>query len=161
MPPTRLTTAVLAITMLLGSVGCATRFNADAHVDNTYDFSGISTFAFSPERPERAAKKNGQLLESAIRRELLARGYHEVKKADAGVLISYEVGVQSPARLSGANKFDLQEGGITVRFMDPPTRKTVWYGWSDKTLSKDDTAELAIPEAVKALFDGRIPNAPH
>jgi len=155
----RLATALSAC-LLFAASGCAGRFRGDAHVDTTYDFSKVNSFVFAPERPEMAATKNGQLLEAAIRNELLSRGYREVAKSDGGVLISYQLGVYAAARLSGDSSFANQKGGITVRVMDPKTRRTVWYGWSEKTLSPEDTAEVAIPEAVSALFANRIPHAP-
>ena len=74
--------------------------------------------------------------------------------------MSYDVGVHAAARLSGANRFASQQGGITVRVRDPATRNTVWYGWSEKTLTPEDTAEVAIPEAVASLFADRITSAP-
>ena len=49
--------ALAVIGLLLLAGGCATRFRSDAHVDTTYDFSKVSTFAFAPERSEIAAAR--------------------------------------------------------------------------------------------------------
>jgi hypothetical protein len=149
-----------ALLMAMAATGCATRFESDVHVDTTYDFSRVGSFAFVPARADRSPTENDKILEGAIRKELVSRGYQEVAEADAAVLISYELGVHASARLSGANSFALDKGGITVRVMDPATRRTVWYGWSEKTLTAEDTAEVAIPEAVSALFAERITHAP-
>ena len=75
--------------------------------------------------------------------------------------ISAEVGVHSPARLSGASRYTTQQGDITVFVKDPPTGKVVWYGWAEKSITESDTPETAIADAVDALFDGRITNAPN
>ncbi len=156
----RLAPVLLALAFAATASACATQFRSDAHVDATYDFSQVDTFAFSLVRAKVAEFPNAKLLEDSIRNELQARGYQEVPEAEADVLISYDMGVHAAARLSGANKYNLQEGGITVRVMDRETRHTVWYGWSDKTLVSEDTPEVAIPDAVASLFLGRIQDAP-
>ena len=152
--------ALLASTLLIVASGCAGRFESDVHVDTTYDFSRVQSFAFVPARTDMAPPKHSEILEAAIRKELVSRGYKEVAEAEASVLISYELGVHASARLSGDNSFALEQGGITVRVMDPATRRTVWYGWSQKTLTSEDSPEVAIPEAVTALFSERIQDAP-
>ena len=144
-----------------GLIACETRrWESDAKFDTSYDFSGIDTFAFAPAREKVAASASGKITEQAIREELTSRGYREVPSSEAGILISYDVGVYAAAGLGGQNRFKRCQGGITVWMYDPETMQNVWYGWTESVLKADDTAQSAIPEAVGALFEDRIPRAP-
>ena len=115
---------VISVSFLV-QVGCApTRFSTGAHADTTYDFAAVDSFAFDVARPQVKASANGQILEEALRKALVARGFVEKTKADADVLISYDVGAYTAAALSGANTMVKRDGGITVWVYDrrPATR---------------------------------------
>ncbi len=133
-------------------------YSTGANVDAEYDFSQVNTYAFTPQRERSAHSENGERLASAIRAELTERGYEEVARDSAQVWISYDIGRYTPARLSGSNSFSPAEGGITVTVLDPATGRSIWYGWSQTILRKDTDAATAIPAAVAALFEGRLPS---
>ena len=148
---------VISVSFLV-QVGCApTRFSTGAHADTTYDFAAIDSFAFDVARPQVKASANGQILEEALRKALVARGFVEKTKADADVLISYDVGAYTAAALSGANTMVKRDGGITVWVYDRKTGNQVWYGWSERPLSEADQPEPVINDAVDAIFQNRMP----
>ena len=153
----------VACTLMIGtivpSLGCqGPVYSTGAHVDTEYDFSQVNTYALDPIREKTAHSENGKRLAAAIRAELDERGYREVQLGEAPVRISYDVGRYAPARLSGANSFAGGRGGITITVLDSATGQTVWYGWSDTLLREGGSAETAIPEAVDALFEDRLPS---
>jgi hypothetical protein len=142
------------------AAGCApTRFNTDAHFDTTYDFTSVQTYAFDPRREKVATSKSGQLMQEAIRKQLTSRGYGEVSKSRADVLISYDVGVYASAQLSGRANLGKVEGGVSIWIYDSKTGENVWYGWAERIISDQDTAEGAINDAVTAIFKDQLPNA--
>lgn len=159
---------MVRVVRCVGSIGlvfvlalaCAgNRYKTNAHVDTAYDFSEVDSFAFAPQREKTAQSEAGKVLEAKVREELASRGYEEVEADDADVLVSFEVGQYAPAKLSGSSSFAITEGTLTITVLDPETRRTVWYGWVETRLRNDDTDEV-IGEAVDALFEGRIPDAP-
>ena len=161
---TRPSNATLLLALLIGVglamlIGCApTRFSTGAHADTTYDFASIGSFAFDVARPQVKASANGQILEEALRKALVARGFVERTKADADVLISYDVGAYTAAAVSGANnRLVKRDGGITVWVYDRKTGNQIWYGWSERPLSAADQPEPVINDAVDAIFQGRMP----
>ena len=150
--------ALVISVSLLVQVGCApTRFSTGAHADTTYDFAAVDSFAFDVARPQVKASANGQILEEALRKALVDRGFVEKTKADADVLISYDVGAYTAAALSGANTMVKRDGGITVWVYDRKTGNQVWYGWSERPLSGADQPEPVINDAVDAIFQNRMP----
>ena len=150
--------ALVICVSLLPLIGCApTRFSTGAHADTTYDFAAVDSFAFDVARPQVKASANGQILEEALRKALVDRGFVEKTKADADVLISYDVGAYTAAALSGANTMVKRDGGITVWVYDRKTGNQVWYGWSERPLSGADQPEPVINDAVDAIFQNRMP----
>jgi len=142
----------------LAQIGCAPkRFSTGAHADTTYDFAAVDSFAFDVARPQVKASANGQILEEALRKALIDRGFEEKTKADADVLISYDVGAYTAAALSGANTMVKRDGGITVWVYDRKTGNQIWYGWSERPLSGADQPEPVINDAVDAIFQNRMP----
>ncbi|MBW2273273.1 MAG: DUF4136 domain-containing protein [Deltaproteobacteria bacterium] len=150
------------LSLCVGAVACkTTRWKTHANYDTSYDFSSVNSFAFTPAREKVAASRSGKLTEEAIRKELTARGYREVASDEARIFISYDIGVYAAAGLGGQNRFEKSEGGITVWFYDPTTMQHVWYGWAETVIHQQDTGEVVIPEAVAALFEDRVPQAPN
>jgi len=155
---------IFALLALLGTslitAGCApTRFRTSAHFDTTYDFTSVQTFAFDPRREKTAKSKSGQIMQEAIRKGLTSRGFREVPKGQADVLISYDVGVYASAQLSGRSNLGKVEGGVSIWVYDSKTGKNVWYGWAERIVTDQDTQEAAINDAVTAIFKDQMPNA--
>jgi len=155
--------ALLAICGVAALVvlGCAsTRYKTGARVDRSYDFSRIDTYAFGMLRPKTQESENGQILQRLLKERLDARGYKEVPEGEANVLVSYDLGSYSAARVSGANTFSgRQEGGLTIRVIDPGTRETIWYGWVETVIHSRDDVEVVVGAALDALFEDTIPEA--
>ena len=95
--------------------------------------------------------------EKALRQALVDRGFAEKPKAEADVLISYDVGAYAAARVSGQSSIAKRDGGITVWVYDRKTGNQVWYGWSERPLSPTDEPEPTINDAVQAIFQDRMP----
>ena len=155
--------ATLFLALVIGAslvvqIGCAfQRFSTDAHFDTSYDFPAVESFAFDVARPKVKESANGKLLEEALRRRLVDRGFVEKTKQDADVLISYDLGVYARAAVSGRSTLAKRDGGINVWVYDRKTGHQVWYGWSERALSADDEPEPFINEAVQAIFENRMP----
>jgi len=140
--------------------GCAGgRYETSAHFDTEYDFSRVASFALAPARTKSSDSESGRLVEEALREHLVARGYREVPRPEADVLVGYDVGRYAPAKLSGSNSFAITEGTLSVSVVDPETRRTVWYGWVETALGPEDQPDVVIGEAVDALFRDQLPRA--
>jgi hypothetical protein len=152
-----LVTTVIGVS-LAALVGCAlNRFSTGAHADTTYDFDAVESFAFDVARPKVKESANGQILEEALRHALVVRGFVEKTKADADVLISYDLGTYAAAAVSGRSSMARRAGGINVWVYDRESGNQIWYGWSERPLSADDEPEPTINAAVDAIFEGRMP----
>ena len=142
----------------LVQIGCAsTRFSTGAHFDTTYDFAAVESFAFDVARPAVKASANGQILEEALRKALVDRGFVEKTKADADMLLSYDLGAYAAAAVSGSGSMAKRDGGINVWVYDRKTGNQIWYGWSERPLSSEDQPEPTINAAVDAIFQDRMP----
>jgi hypothetical protein len=134
-------------------IGCAPkRFSTGAHFDTTYDFAAVHGFAFDVARPKVKESANGQILEEALRKALVDRGFVEKPKGEADVLISYDLGAYAAAAVSGRSSMAKRDDGITVWVYDRKTGNQVWYGWSERPLSPEDQPEPTINAAVQAIF---------
>ena len=160
---TRRSNATLFFALVIGvsflvQIGCAPkRFSTGAHADTTYDFAAVESFAFDVARPAVKASANGQILEEALRKALVDRGFVEKTKTDADVLLSYDLGAYAAAAVSGSSSMAKRDGGITVWVYDRKTGDQIWYGWSERPLSPDDQPEPTINAAVDAIFQDRMP----
>jgi hypothetical protein len=160
---TRQSNAALLFALVLGVsvamlIGCAPkRFSTGAHFDTTYDFDAVESFAFDVARPAVKESANGQILEEALRRSLVERGFVEKSKADADVLLSYDLGAYAAAAVSGRSSMAKRDGGITVWVYDRKSGNQIWYGWSERPLSAEDQPEPTINAAVDAIFQDRMP----
>lgn len=154
-------TVSLAACSSIGTMGCSSsgRYKTSANVDTEYEFSKVDSFALKPLRAKAAGSPGGHVLASALRDGLTARGYTEVPADEADVFISYDLGRYAPAKLSGSSSFAITEGTLTVRVIDPPTGRTVWYGWVETRMRSDDD-DAVIGQAVDALFADQIPAVP-
>jgi len=155
--------ATLLFALVIGAsflvqIGCASkRFSTGAHFDTSYDFAAVESFAFDVARPAVKASANGQILEEALRKALVDRGFVEKPRQDADVLISYDLGAYAAASLSGRSSLARRDGGITVWVYDHKTGDQIWYGWSERPLSPEDQPEPVINDAVQAIFQDRMP----
>ena len=155
--------ATLLFALVIGfsflvQIGCATkRFSNGAHFDTSYDFASIDSFAFDVARAQVKESANGQILEQALRKALVDRGFVEKTKTDADVLLSYDLGAYAAAAVSGRSSMAKRDGGITVWVYDRKTGDQIWYGWSERPLSADDQPEPTINAAVDAIFQDRMP----
>jgi hypothetical protein len=160
---TRHSNATLLLALAIGvsflvQIGCASnRFSTGAHFDTSYDFAAVHSFAFDVARAKMKASANGQILEEALRKALVGRGFVEKTKADADVLLSYDLGAYAAAAVSGRSSMAKRDGGITVWVYDRKTGDQIWYGWSERPLSPEDQPEPVINDAVDAIFQGRMP----
>ena len=155
--------ALVLLALLCASLiaaGCApTRFRTSAQFDTTYDFASVQTFAFDPRREKTAKSRYGQIMQEAIRKELTSRGFREVSKSQADVLISYDVGVYASAQFAGRANLGKVEGGVSIWIYDSKTGANVWYGWAERVVTDQDDAEAVINDAVTAIFKDQMPNA--
>lgn len=155
----RISLCVLIVSMF--ATGCATeRFKTDARVDTTYDFEGVKSFAFDVKREKVASSDNGKIIETALREGLVARGFEEVDKGEADVLISFDIGVFARGGMSGALQRTRQHGDITIWVYDASSGENIWYGWAETALRPGDQPEPTIRAAVEAIFGERVKRIP-
>jgi hypothetical protein len=160
---TRSPNATVFFALVIGAsflvqIGCAPkRFSTGAHFDTTYDFAAVERFAFDVARPKVKESANGRILEEALRKGLVDRGFVEKTKEDADVLLSYDLGAYASASLSGRSSLTKRDGGINVWVYDRKTGHQIWYGWSERPLSPQDQPEPVINDAVQAIFENRMP----
>ena len=153
--------AEIGLAALVGAcaIACAGgRYATSSHFDTEYDFASVDSFALNAQRAKTSESQGGQLLEQALRRNLVSRGYAELPAEQADVLLQYDLGRYAPSKLSGSSSFARTDGTLSVSVVDRATGRTVWYGWVETRLRPHDDFAV-IGEAVDALFEDRVPRA--
>jgi hypothetical protein len=149
----------LVTLLVAGALACASgRYETSSHFDTEYDFASVDSFALQAQRAKVTGSSGGQVLEDALRRNLVARGYVELPAEQADVLLEYDLGRYAPSKLSGSSSFAQTDGTLSVAVIDRATGRTVWYGWVETRLRPHDDLSL-IGDAVDALFEDRVPRA--
>lgn len=147
-----------------------------------YNFAGLKTFAWKPNKDNEYGAKDNELVDARIRRaiesQLKARSYTLVDSLDADFLVSYNVTVEQKITSSGTTgtiaigrggygryggigmstgtdvrTYDL--GTLLIDFTEPVEDKLIWRGISTQSVDKHsspDKSTVIINETVEKML---------
>lgn len=154
-------TALAAGLALLVAAGCASRFQGDAHRSTDFDFSTVRGLALVPS-PGRTLPPESQavheMIEQELARQLRAKGYQRAPVEEADLLVHYSAGLHAKVRMSGGAATEGQDARMTLQFLEPGSRHSVWYGWTAATWRGSSDPRAEVEKAVTFLLE-RFPDA--
>jgi hypothetical protein len=162
---------------------CAT-INTGSHYDETINFGAYKTFSWIGDVPyitddssARISPLSQSKIQSAIRSELEKKGYSFTDDRDsANFVVAYTVGTREklqttsyPVDYRGSWGWHVRgsyyyvrestvhrytEGTLGVDIFDGESKKPVWHGWAEKTITESDRKDPSsvIREGVAKLF---------
>ncbi len=157
---------MLGILLLLG--GCAS-VSVQTDFDQEADFGKYTTFKWVPadRRPENKSKLDNSLNRAriirAVNRELEAKGFREVRKGKADLLVNYFIGVHDKVNVTTVGygtwrrpyrrvTYHYKESTLTIDLVDPGLKQLVWRGSGSDVIARRDNIEKRINDAVKAIL---------
>ena len=164
--------------------GCAS-ISTGSHYDETADFDAYKTFSWIDDAPyivedssDRISPLSQSKIQNAIRSELEKKGYSFTDDRDsADFVIAYTVGTREKIQptsypvdyqaswgwnLYGSYHYPGEaavhrytEGVLAVDIFDGESKKPVWHGWAEKTISERDRQDpgSVINQGVSMLFE--------
>jgi hypothetical protein len=163
--------------------GCAT-INTGSHFDETTNFGAYKSFSWIDDNPYISGDTSmlvsalsRSMIETAIQKELEKKGYTFMEDhARADFVVAYTIGTREsisinsyPATYRGQwgwhvpysyyyyrdiSAHTYTTGTLGVDIFDNESRKPVWHGWAEKTVTQSDRSDPGptIKEGVAKLF---------
>jgi hypothetical protein len=164
-------------------VACAT-ISTGSHYDETTNFGAYQTFAWIDEAPYvtdgstvRISPLTQSKIQQAIQAQLEQGGYSFIEdRENADFVLAYTIGTRDkirvtsyPASYHGSwgwhvngsyyytreiSEHSYTEGTLGVDVFDGKSKKPVWHGWAEKTITESDREDPSsvIQEGVTKLF---------
>jgi hypothetical protein len=164
-------------------VACAT-ISTGSHYDETTNFGAYQTFAWIDESPYisdestvRISPLTQSKIQQAIQAQLGEKGYSFIEERNnADFVLSYTVGTRDKIRVSSypvgyretwgwhvhgsyyyvreTTEHSYTEGTLGVDIFDGKSKKPVWHGWAEKTITESDREDPSsvIQVGVTKLF---------
>ena len=171
----KLSTLAICVATLSGSA-CSSK-NVNIDFDDSYSFSGKSTYAWLETAPERPA--SGDQVERRVRRSVDAsladRGFRSVPIEQAEFIVAYQASAADQRVYDtygyGTGRWwgyedtitterVYTEGSLTIDIFDAEKKELVWRGNAvgtvDPGATPDERDEL-VAKAVANMFDGFPP----
>jgi hypothetical protein len=163
---------------------CAT-ISTGSHYDETTNFGAYRTFSWIDEVPyigydsaDRVSPLSQSKIARAIRTQLEQKGYSFIDDRDnADFVVAYTIGTREKIRVSSYpvayqgswgwhvhgsyyyvreySEHSYTKGTLGVDIFDGNSKKPVWHGWAEKTISESDrkNPDAIINEGVAKLFE--------
>ncbi len=150
---------IVIVVAIILSTGCSS-ISVQQDYDPEYDFSKLKTFGFIPLSSEAGIDQlSADRLSSAIKTELLAKGYTLSEQADFGIALlfssktktnvqsygyGYGYGYYGRPGYGGTGGVDVtqyEEGTLVIDFVDMKENKLVWRGIGSGALSQSPSVE--------------------
>lgn len=164
--------------------GCAT-ITTGSHFDEAADVRSYQSFSWIEDDPLISVDSTipvsalaKSMINAAIRDELTEKGYTFVEDRDAAdFVVAYTIGTRENIRIDAYpveyrgrwgwhvpySYYDYREvsahsytkGTLSVDVFDNDSRKPVWHGWAEKTVTQSDREDPgpSINEGVNLLFE--------
>lgn len=156
-----------------------------SHYDETTNFAAYRTFAWIDEPPYiadassvRVSPLTQSKIQNAIQAQLEQKGYSFIEDRDkADFVVAYTVGTREKIRTTTypvgfhgswgwhvhgsyyyvreTSEHRYTEGTLGVDIFDASSRKPVWHGWAEKTITESDREDPSsvIREGIARLFE--------
>jgi hypothetical protein len=164
--------------------GCAA-ITSGSHFDETANFSAYETFSWIGDDPLISVDSSipvsamaKSMINSAIRGELTKKGYAYVDdRDDADFVVAYTIGTRENIRVDSypvefrgrwgwhvpysyyhyreISAHSYTKGTLGVDVFDNDSRKPIWHGWAEKTVTQSDRQDPgpSINEGIRLLFE--------
>lgn len=176
--------AALVLLALAGLSACSS-IRTGSHLDETNNFGGYATFSWIADDPYIGRDTDLVVspltqakIQKAIRDQLEFKGYRYTDDRDeADFVVSYTVGSREtirttsyPAAYHGTwgwhvhgsdyyvreyEEHSYTEGTLAVDIFDGASKKPVWHGWAEKTITMSDrqNPDAVIKDSVTKLLE--------
>lgn len=177
--------AIVAAVFVLALAGACSTVKTGSHLDETTNFGAYETFSWIADDPHigpdgemTVSPLTHAKIRQAVYEQLVIHGYTFTEDRDAAdFVVSYTVGSREKIRTGSypvayrgdwgwhvhGSHYYVQEyvehsytqGTLSVDVFDKETRKPVWHGWAQKSITEDDRRDPTetINEGVRRLFE--------
>ena len=172
----RTLTALTAAVALAVTAGCAT-MNVSAHLERGVNFAEYVTYEWGP--PDNLPVGDPRLdnnpffndyLQGAIEKQLVVKGFERAATGvPADLLIHYHASVNQRLDVNRADQqygycyndcepqvVDFEQGTLVVDLVDAKTKKVVWRGWAQDTMTgvidNQSRLEKQVDEGVTKMM---------
>lgn len=163
---------ILSLALIAGLVSCSS-VNVKTDYDRELNFSNLKTFDWMahPQNSSANPLLRNTLLEqrvqSAVTRELAAKGYQKAS-GQADFLIAYHAGLQDKVDVTSwgyaygrrgrywANDVTITQytqGTLVLDFVDAKSKELVWRGWATGVVGEPKKAQEKIDQAVAKIVE--------
>ncbi|MGE0450790.1 MAG: DUF4136 domain-containing protein [Vicinamibacterales bacterium] len=170
---------LLALTLAAFTLGGCAVHRVDGFLERGVNLNNYPSFAWA--ESEEFSTGDPRLdnndifqekLQSAVARELTARGFERVDHDRAALLVHFHANVHQQIDVNAldtrygycdnCHSSVYDAGSITIDLVDARTKKLVWRGWSEGSLDAIDnqaTIEAMVDEAVRKIMHLLPPRA--
>ncbi|MDP2053449.1 MAG: DUF4136 domain-containing protein [Acidobacteriota bacterium] len=172
----RTLTALAAAVALAVTAACAT-MNVSAHLERGVNFAEFVTYEWGP--PDNLPVGDPRLdnnpffndyLQGAVEKQMTAKGFTRAAEGrPADLLVHYHASVNQRLDVYGADHaagycygdcqpqvVDFDQGTLVIDIVDVKTKKVIWRGWSQDTMTgvidNQERLEKQVDEGVTKMF---------
>jgi hypothetical protein len=157
------------------AAGCAS-MNVSSHIERGVNFSQFVTYDWGP--PDNLPVGDPRLdnnpffndyLQGAIEKKLAAKGFELATGGDADLLVHYHASVNQRVDVYTADQrygycygncepqvVDYDQGTLVIDIVDAKTKKVVWRGWAQDTMTgvidNQDRLQKQVDEGVTKMM---------
>jgi len=174
-----------AIIICSGMLAACETISTGSHYDETTNFGAYQTFSWIDEVPYISYDSDDQVspltqskIMQAIQAQLQQKGYSFVEdRGNADFVVAFTIGTRDEIRISSYpagyrgswgwhvhgsyyyvreyTEHSYTKGSLGVDIFDGKSKKPVWHGWAEKTISDSDrkNPDPVIQEGVAKLFE--------
>lgn len=171
--------------LILAGLGACSSIRTGSHLDETNNFGIYSTFSWIADNPYIDRDSGLAIsplmqakIQSAIQDQLEFKGYQYTDdREEADFVVSYTVGSRETLRTTSYptayhgswgwhvrgsyyymrehQEHSYTEGTLAIDIFDGPSKKPVWHGWAEKTITMSDrqNPDAVIKDSVAKLLD--------
>lgn len=171
----RIVVLTLVIAVSAAAAGCAS-LTASAHVERGINFGEYVTYDWEPRDSVPVGDPRldnnpffNDYLQGAIEKRLAAKGYAPAEGQQPDLLIHYHANVSQKLDVYGADReygytygvrepqvVDYEQGTLVVDIVDARTKRVVWRGWAQDTMTgiidNQDRLEKQVDEGVSKMM---------
>jgi len=171
----RTITGLITAVAVASLAGCAS-MNVSSHVERGVNFTEYVTYDWGP--PDNLPVGDPRLdnnpffndyLQGAIEKKLATKGFDRVAGKTADLLIHYHASVNQRLDVYRADQqygycygncepqvVDFEQGTLVIDLVDAKTKKVVWRGWAQDTMTgvidNQDRLQKQVDEAVTKMM---------
>lgn len=171
----RTITGLITAVAVAGLAGCAS-MNVSSHLERNVNFAEYVTYGWGPadNLPVGDPRLDNNpffndYLQGAVEKKLAAKGFERAAGTDADLLIHYHASVNQRLDVYRADQqygycygdcepqvVDFEQGTLVIDLVDAKTKKVVWRGWAQDTMTgvidNQDRLQKQVDEGVTKMM---------